>query len=128
MNTYRNGISYWQALAVGIGQAFAVVPGLSRSGTTISVGLICGVRRDVMAQFSFLMVLVPILGEAFLQVVGGEMTGSSIGVLPVVLGFVSAFLSGLFACKVMIALVKKAKLTWFALYCAIVALCIFLFS
>ena len=81
-----------------------------------------------MAQFSFLMVLVPILGEAFLQVVGGEMTGSSIGVLPVVLGFVSAFLSGLFACKVMIALVKKAKLTWFALYCAIVALCIFLFS
>ena len=128
VNTYRNGISYWQALAVGIGQAFAVVPGLSRSGTTISVGLICGVRRDVMAQFSFLMVLVPILGEAFLQVVGGEMTGSSIGVLPVVLGFVSAFLSGLFACKVMIALVKKAKLTWFALYCAIVALCIFLFS
>ena len=128
VNTYRNGISYWQALAVGIGQAFAVVPGLSRSGTTISVGLICGVRRDVMAQFSFLMVLVPILGEAFLQVVGGEMTGSSIGVLPVFLGFVSAFLSGLFACKVMIALVKKAKLTWFALYCAIVALCIFLFS
>ena len=128
VNTCRNGISYWQALAVGIGQAFAVIPGLSRSGTTISVGLICGVRRDVMAQFSFLMVLVPILGEAFLQVVGGEISGSSIGALPIILGFVSAFLSGLFACKVMIALVKKARLTWFALYCAIVALCIFLFS
>ncbi len=124
----RNGISYWQALAVGIGQAFAVVPGLSRSGTTISVGLICGVRRDVMAQFSFLMVLVPILGEAFLQCVGGEMTGSSLGLLPVLLGFAAAFVSGLFACKVMIALVKKAKLTWFALYCAIVALCIFIFG
>ena len=124
----RNGISYWQALAVGIGQAFAVVPGLSRSGTTISVGLICGVRRDVMAQFSFLMVLVPILGEAFLQVVGGELTGSALGAWPVLLGFVSAFLSGLFACKVMIALVKKARLTWFALYCAIAALCIFIFG
>lgn len=124
---YRNGISYWQAFAVGIGQAFAVIPGLSRSGTTISVGLICGVRRDVMAQFSFLMVLVPILGEAFLQIVGGEMSGSSLGWLPIVLGFVSAFLSGLFACKVMIALVKKARLIWFALYCAVVALLIFIF-
>lgn len=127
-NNYRNGISYWQALAVGIGQAFAVIPGLSRSGTTISVGLICGVRRDVMAQFSFLMVLVPILGEAFLQMVGGEFTGSTLGVLPVLLGFVSAFLSGLFACKVMIAIVKKARLTWFALYCAVVSLLIFIFG
>ena len=71
-NTYRNGISYWQALTVGLGQAFAVVPGLSRSGTTISTGLICGVKREVMAQFSFLMVLVPILGETFLELVGGE--------------------------------------------------------
>lgn len=127
-NNYRNGISYWQALAVGIGQAFAVVPGLSRSGTTISVGLICGVRRDVMAQFSFLMVLVPILGEAFLQIVGGELSGSSLGVLPICLGFISAFVSGLFACKVMIAIVKKARLTWFALYCAIVSLLIFIFG
>ena len=92
------------------------------------MGLICGVRRDVMAQFSFLMVLVPILGEAFLQLVGGEFTGSTLGVLPVLLGFVSAFLSGLFACKVMIAIVKKAKLTWFALYCAIVSLLIFIFG
>ena len=81
-----------------------------------------------MAQFSFLMVLVPILGEAFLQLVGGEMGGSSIGAFPLVLGFVSAFVSGLFACKVMIALVKKAKLSWFALYCAIVALLIFIFA
>ena len=125
---YRNGISYWQAFVVGLSQGLAVIPGLSRSGTTISTGLICGVRRDVMAQFSFLMVLVPILGEAFLQLVGGEMSGSSIGALPLVLGFLSAFVSGLFACKVMIALVKKAKLSWFALYCAVVALLIFIFS
>ncbi len=127
-NEYRNGISYWQALAVGIGQAFAVVPGLSRSGTTISTGLICGVRRDVMAQFSFLMVLVPILGETFLEIVGGEFAASSVGPLCLLLGFVSAFVSGLFACKVMIALVKKAKLSWFALYCLIAAACIFIFA
>ena len=125
---YRNGISYWQAFVVGLSQAVAVVPGLSRSGTTISTGLICGVRRDVMAQFSFLMVLVPILGEAFLQLVGGDMGSSAIGALPLVLGFLSAFVSGLFACKVMIALVKKARLSWFALYCAIVALLIFIFA
>ena len=127
-NSYRNGISYWQAFAVGLGQAFAVVPGLSRSGTTISTGLICGVKREVMAQFSFLMVLVPILGETFLEVVGGEFGASSVGALPLILGFVSAFLSGLFACKVMIALVKKAKLSWFALYCLIASLCIFIFA
>ena len=127
-NTYRNGISYWQALAVGLGQAFAVIPGLSRSGTTISTGLICGVKREVMAQFSFLMVLVPILGETFLEIVGGEFGASSVGALPLVLGFVSAFVSGLFACKVMIALVKKARLSWFALYCLLAAAAIFIFA
>lgn len=127
-NEYRNGISYWQAFAVGLGQAFAVVPGLSRSGTTISTGLICGVKREVMAQFSFLMVLVPILGETFLEIVGGEFGTSSVGALALVLGFVSAFVSGLFACKVMIALVKKAKLVWFALYCLIASVCIFVFA
>lgn len=124
---YRNGISYWQAFVVGLGQALAVVPGLSRSGTTISTGLLCGVRRDVMAQFSFLMVMIPILGESFLQLVGGEMTESAIAPLSLVLGFLAAFVSGLFACKVMIALVKKARLSWFALYCAVVAVLIFIF-
>ena len=127
-NNYRNGISYWQALAVGLGQSFAVIPGLSRSGTTISTGLICGVKREVMAQFSFLMVLVPILGETFLEIVGGEFSASSVGALSLVLGFASAFLSGLYACKVMIALVKKAKLSWFALYCLIASACIFIFA
>lgn len=126
-NDSRNGISYWQALVVGLGQAVAVVPGLSRSGTTISTGLICGVRREVMAQFSFLMVLVPILGESFLEIIGGGFAESSVGALPLVLGFVSAFLSGLLACKIMIALVKKAKLSWFALYCLLAAAAIFIF-
>ena len=127
-NEARNGISYLQAFVVGIGQAFAVIPGLSRSGTTISTGLICGVRRDTMAQFSFLMVLVPILGEAFLDLVGGDMASSTVGALPLALGFVSAFLSGLFACRVMIALVRKAKLKWFALYCAVVGIAVVVFN
>ena len=124
----RNGISFLQALVIGIGQAFAVIPGLSRSGTTISTGLLSGVKRENVAQFSFLMVLVPILGEAFLDLVGGDMAASSIGALPLILGFVSAFVSGLFACKVMIALVKKAQLKWFALYCVIVGLSVILWS
>lgn len=126
----RNGITWWQALIVGIAQAVAVIPGLSRSGTTIATGLISGVRRDVMAQFSFLMVLVPILGESFLELIGGGFVESaaSIGGLSLTLGFIAAFISGLFACKVMIALVKKASLKWFALYCAIAALLVLFLS
>ena len=116
----RNGITFWQALLVGVGQAFAVLPGLSRSGATISTGLVSGVRRDVVAQFSFLMVIIPILGEMFLSIVGGELAASTTGLLPLALGFIAAFATGLFACKAMIALVKKAQLKWFALYCALV--------
>ena len=124
----RNGISWWQALVIGIGQAFAVIPGLSRSGTTISTGLLCGVKRSNVAQFSFLMVLVPILGEAFLDVVGGDAAASTIGAGPLIVGFLAAFVSGLFACKLMIALVKKAKLSWFALYCALVGLAVIIYT
>ena len=121
---HRNGISYLQALVIGLSQAVAVIPGLSRSGTTISTGLLCGVRREDVAQFSFLMVLVPVLGEAFLDVVGGDLASSSVGALPLLLGFVSAFVSGLLACKVMLALVRRARMKWFALYCAIVGLAV----
>lgn len=126
--TERNGINWWQAFVVGAGQALAVIPGLSRSGTTISTGLLCGVKREVMAQFSFLMVLVPILGETFLDIVGGEMAASTIGTVPLVIGFLAAFVSGLFACKVMIALVRRARLGWFALYCAIVGTLVLIFA
>ena len=128
----RNGISYLQAFLVGTGQAAAVAPGLSRSGTTIATGLLCGVRRDVMAQFSFLMVLIPIVGEQLLDlldVMSGEAVIAS-GISPVCLaaGFVSAFLSGLLACKAMVAVVRKARLSWFAIYCLAVALLIFIFA
>ena len=124
----RGGISYLQALIIGISQAFAVVPGLSRSGTTISTGLLCGVRREDVAQFSFLMVLVPILGEALLDLVGGDMAASSVGSGALLLGFLAAFVSGVFACRVMIAIVKKAKLKWFALYCLAVGALVVLFN
>lgn len=124
---HRNGISFWQALVVGVAQAVAVIPGLSRSGATISTGLLCGVKREHIAQFSFLMVLVPILGEMFLDVVGGDFVGSSVGMVPLCIGFVAAFVSGFFACKVMIALVKRAQLKWFALYCALVSLLVLIF-
>lgn len=117
-------VTYKDAIVIGIAQAFAVLPGLSRSGTTISTGLMLGVKKEDMAQFSFLMVLVPILGEAFLELVGGELSGAASGIAPLslLLGFASAFLSGLFACTLMINIVKKAKLWIFALYCVIAGL------
>ena len=128
----RNGISYWQAFVVGIAQAFAVAPGVSRSGSTIATGLLVGVKRESMAQFSFLMVLIPIIGEQGLDLLkvatGSESFGTGVGPLALCLGFVAAFLSGLFACKAMVALVKKAKLLWFALYCLLVAALIFIFG
>lgn len=129
---YRNGISYWQALTVGVGQAFAVAPGISRSGTTIATGLLSGVRRSEMAQFSFLMVLAPIIGEQsldLLKVATGEASfGGGVGPVALVLGFVFAFLSGLLACRAMVALVRKAKLSWFSLYCLLVAVLIFVIA
>lgn len=121
-------ITWGQALIMGLGQALAVVPGLSRSGTTISSGLLSGASRNKVAEFSFLMVLVPILGEALLDLVSGDAAASSIGTLPLAIGFIAAFISGLLACKAMIALVKKAGLKWFALYCAIVGLIVIICS
>ena len=132
-NRHRNGISWGQAFLVGIGQAFSVAPGLSRSGTTIATGLMTGVRRDVMAQFSFLMVLVPIIGEQFLDIVGslsetGRFFSGAVSGLSLALGFLAAFLAGLFACRVMVALVRKARLSWFALYCVIVGVLVLIFA
>ncbi len=128
----RNGVSYWQALVVGLAQAFAVAPGVSRSGSTIATGLLCGVKRENMAQFSFLMVLIPIIGEQSLDLlkvaVGSESFGTGVGPVALCLGFLAAFCSGLFACKVMIAIVQKAKLAWFALYCLLVAALIFILA
>ncbi|HOG41639.1 MAG TPA: undecaprenyl-diphosphate phosphatase [Bacteroidales bacterium] len=115
-----HSIGWKAAIWMGVAQAVAVIPGLSRSGSTIATGLICGVSSEQVTRFSFLMVLIPVLGEAFLEFVGGGFAASSTaGELELLLGFAAAFLSGIFACKVMIAIVKKARLKWFALYCAI---------
>lgn len=128
---HRNGLSYLQAFIVGLGQACAVAPGLSRSGTTIATGLLCGVKRENMAQFSFLMVLVPIIGEQALGILksfGEPASAAGLGFMPLAMGFIGAFIAGLFSCKAMIAIVKKAKLIWFSIYCLIAAAAIFIFA
>jgi Uncharacterized bacitracin resistance protein len=115
-------ITYKDAFIIGIAQAFAVLPGLSRSGSTISTGLMLGIKRSEIAQFSFLMVLIPVLGEAFLSIVGGDLSGEASGIeaLPLIIGFISAFISGVLACRLMINLVKRLKLWAFAIYCFII--------
>ena len=115
-------ISYLNAFIIGVSQAIAVLPGLSRSGATISTGLLLGNKRADIARFSFLMVLVPILGETFLSVLGGDFSPkvSGIPISAMIAGFLAAFISGLLACKAMIAIVKRSKLVYFAAYCALV--------
>lgn len=120
-------VGYKDAIIIGLAQAVAVLPGLSRSGTTIATGLLCGVKKESVTKFSFLMVLIPILGEAFLElldVLSGEVIVGSLGVLPLLVGFVSAFVSGCFACRFMINIVRRQKLIYFAIYC----LCAGIFS
>lgn len=115
-------VGYKDAIIIGLAQACAVLPGLSRSGTTIATGLLCGVKKESVAQFSFLMVLIPILGEAFLdllKLLKGEIV-SDLGLMPALVGFVAAFATGCFACRFMIEIVRRQRLVWFALYCAIV--------
>jgi undecaprenyl-diphosphatase len=119
----KEKISMKDAFIIGIAQACAVMPGLSRSGSTIATGLLLGNKKEKMAQFSFLMVIPPILGEALLDTMkaakGVDVFGD-IGVVPLVVGFVAAFISGCLACKWMIDIVKKGKLIYFGIYCAIV--------
>ena len=115
----KDQISYRDAFIIGLSQAVATMPGLSRSGTTIATGIILGNNKGAVAQFSFLMVLVPILGEMFLNVVKGELVFGSIGTLPLVCGFITSFVVGCLACKFMIGIVKRGKLIWFAAYCAV---------
>lgn len=121
----EHDIRWTDAFVIGCAQAVAVLPGLSRSGSTIATGLILGDRRDRLAQFSFFMVVIPILGEALLSVkdwVTGEGAAGTIGIMPVAIGFLASFIVGCLACKWMIALVKKGKLVWFAIYCAAVGI------
>lgn len=121
----RDKITPLDALIIGIAQACAVMPGLSRSGSTIATGLLLGNKKERLAQFSFLMVIPPILGEALLDIVkamknGTEAAVGDISLTSVAIGFVAAFIAGCVACKWMINIVKRGKLVYFAIYCAIV--------
>lgn len=124
----RNTISYDHALFIGIAQAFAVIPGISRSGATIATGLMLGNNKEEVAKFSFLMVLIPIIGANILDLTGRNQSyGDSIGALPILIGFLSAFFVGLLACKWMVNLVKRGKLIYFALYCLVIGLVALIF-
>lgn len=125
-------ITFLDAFVIGCAQAVAVLPGLSRSGTTIATGILIGDKREQVAQFSFLMVIIPILGEALLDAkkmfavdaidAAAGVQDVAIGIVPLIVGFLAAFIVGCLACKWMLAIVKKGKLIWFALYCLIVGL------
>ena len=119
----KETISWKDALVIGLAQAAAVMPGLSRSGSTIATGLLLGNKKEMMAKFSFLMVIPPILGEALLdtmKALKGANPFGDISTLALAVGFVAAFVSGCLACKWMINIVKKGKLIYFGIYCAIV--------
>lgn len=134
----KEKISPVHAFIIGVAQAVAVLPGLSRSGSTIATGLLLGNSRKTLAQFSFLMVIPPILGEALLDFKhlfapsaeeAAELAqAGSVGFMPLAIGFAAAFISGCFACKWMISLVKKCKLIYFGIYCALVGLGLLIFG
>ena len=118
-------ITWIDAFVIGISQAIAVLPGLSRSGTTIATGILLGDKREKVASFSFLMVIIPILGEALLDMkdmIAGGGSESEVGGLCLAVGFIASFVVGCIACKWMLNLVKKGKLIWFALYCIIMGI------
>jgi len=131
-NRYREEISFRDALIIGFAQACAVLPGLSRSGSTIATGVWLGNNKEKVAKFSFLMVILPVLGEALLDgmkmLKGDASTFSAISVPAMMGGFAAAFLSGLFACKWMIGLVKKGKLNYFAYYCIAAGLFVIIYE
>jgi len=125
-------ITFVDAFVIGCAQAVAVLPGLSRSGTTIATGILIGDKREKVAQFSFLMVIIPILGEAILDIkdiLGIEAVDTAagaatpeIGIGALVAGFMASLIVGCLACKWMLSIVKKGKLVWFAVYCLVVGL------
>jgi len=116
-----NEISFLSAIIIGLAQAVAVLPGISRSGATIATGLLLGNKKESVTKFSFLMVLVPIIGANMLDLIDGELSASS-NMAPMALGFVAAFISGLIACKLMIKIVNSGKLIYFAIYCLLVGI------
>ncbi|HON19080.1 MAG TPA: undecaprenyl-diphosphate phosphatase [Salinivirgaceae bacterium] len=113
-------VSYWKAFIIGIAQVIAIIPGISRSGATIGTAILLKIDREKAARFSFLMVIVPILGEMVLDIAKGEFVSGQISTVAMLAGFLSAFLAGLFACRFMINIVKHGKLIYFAIYCLLI--------
>lgn len=124
----KRTLSYRDALLIGVAQAAATMPGLSRSGSTIATGLILGNDKSTVANFSFLMVIPVILGKMLLDICSGEMAAMSIPTPALVGGFIAAFVTGALACKFMIEIVKRGRLIWFALYCALVGIVAILYA
>ncbi len=120
--TSQKSVGYWDSLIIGIAQAIAIMPGISRSGATISISVLLKIDRSKAARFSFLMVVPLILGAMAKDIMSGEVSFESGQILPLTVGFIAAFITGILACTWMISLVKKAKLSWFAIYCAIVGI------
>ena len=121
-------VNFGQSLIIGIAQAIAILPGISRSGATISTSVIFGVDREKAARFSFLMVVPLILGKMAKDILSGEMVSESAGLIPLIAGFVAAFITGLIACKWMISLVKKSKLKYFSYYCFTIGILAIIFT
>ncbi|MDR1344527.1 MAG: undecaprenyl-diphosphate phosphatase [Tannerellaceae bacterium] len=126
----KEKLSFRDAFVIGLAQALAVIPGLSRSGSTIATGLLLGNKKEEIAKFSFLMVIIPILGEALLDLMKGEFSveASGISASALIAGFIAAFVTGTIACRWMIDMVKKGKLIYFAYYCVAAGLCAIVYS
>jgi undecaprenyl-diphosphatase len=115
-------VSFSNAVIIGISQAIAMLPGISRSGATISTSVLLGIDRTKAARFSFLMVVPLIFGKIGKDVLSGDLNFQSSEIISISAGFIAAFLAGLLACKWMISLVKKSKLSYFSFYCAVVGI------
>ena len=126
-NTTKN-VGYGHAIIIGIAQAIAILPGISRSGATISTSVLLGIDRSKAARFSFLMVVPLILGKIAKDILSGDIMSSNIDIAPLSIGFVASFFTGLLACTWMIQIVKRSKLTYFAIYCLIVGTIAILFG
>lgn len=115
-------IGFFDSFIIGLAQAFAILPAVSRSGATIATGMMLGNKKSDIAKFSFLMVLVPVIGANMVEMKSGSFSLEGTSFIIVLIGFVTAFISGYFACKWMITLVKKGNLLWFAIYCIAIGL------
>lgn len=121
-------IGYWDSLIIGVAQAIAVLPGISRSGATIATGMMLGNKKSEIAKFSFLMVLIPVIGANLVEMKSGDFASAETSLWIILIGFVTAFISGYLACKWMIKLVKKGNLLWFAIYCLAIGILSILFG